>query len=49
MNVTGSRDKESRIHRNDGWRRRGSAEHEGYCGALIGNRITENNVDNTDR
>ena len=34
---------------NGGWRRRNSAEHEGYCGALIGNRITENNIVNIDR
>ena len=32
-----------------GWTQRDSAEHEEYAGALIGKRITENNITNADR
>lgn len=50
MNVTESRDKESRIHRlNDGCLQRDSAEHEGEAGVLTESRITENNITNADR
>ena len=50
MNVTKTERKESTKHCcGSGCRRRDSAEHEGECGALIGQRITENNVTNADR
>jgi group II intron reverse transcriptase/maturase len=50
MNVTGSRDKESRKHcKSSGWPQKDSAEHEEYAGALTGSGITENNVTNADR
>ena len=50
MNVTGSRDKESRKHcKSSGWPQKDSAEHEEYAGALTGSGITENNITNADR
>jgi RNA-directed DNA polymerase len=49
MNVTGSRDKESRKHcKSSGWLQKDSAEHEEYAGALTGSGITENNITNDD-
>ncbi len=50
MNVTKTERKESTKHCcGSGCRRRDSAEHEEESGALIGQRITENNVTNADR
>lgn len=50
MNVTKTERKESTKHCcGSGCRRRDSAEHEEEGGALIGQRITENNVTNADR
>lgn len=50
MNVTEAERKESTKHCcGNGCRRRDSAEHEEEGGALIGRRITENNVTNADR
>lgn len=50
MNVTKTERKESTKHCcGSGCRRRDSAEHEKEGGALIGQRITENNVTNADR
>lgn len=50
MNVTKTERKESTKHCcGSGYRRRDSAEHEEEGGALIGQRITENNVTNADR
>lgn len=50
MNVTEVERKESTKHCcGNGFRRRDSAEHEEEGGALIGKRITENNVTNADR
>ena len=50
MNVTKAERKESTKHCcGNGCRRRDSAEHKEEGGALIGQRITENNVTNADR
>ena len=50
MNVTEAEGKESTKHCcGNGCRRRDSAEHEEESGALIGKRITENNITNADR
>jgi len=50
MNVTKAETKESTKHCcGSGFRRRDSAEHEEEGGALIGKRITENNIANGDR
>ncbi len=50
MNVTEVEIKESTKHCcGNGWSRRDSAEHEEERGALIGKRITENNITNADR
>ena len=50
MKVTEAESKESTKRlSNGGCLQRDSAEHEGYAGALIGGRITENNITDADR
>ena len=49
MKVTKAELQSTKRSENYGWPQRDSAEHEGYAGALIGRRITENNITNADR
>jgi RNA-directed DNA polymerase len=44
MNVTGTEEKYSQLPRKEGSRRKNSAEREGYAGAYVSERITENNT-----
>lgn len=46
MNVTGAEKKCSQLSEKEGSMRKDSAEHEGYAGAYVSERITENNAAN---
>ena len=49
MKVTEAEMQSTKRSENCGWPQRDSAEHEGYAGAPIGRRITENNITDADR